>query len=201
MVGVDVIMSAVAVDRAIVGVRDDQSGGGSKKDGGEVSPLEAVGDLYAMDGKIKQMSFVTDKHYEDLDVYLYDLRAKLTSTFVYLLDNKHDINFWASVHVRYTHATKELGNSDRIVLHSGPNMVIIPVLLDRQVDSIIDTIRDRHIIFKRNLPGLVLDEVLKTELQLAEYIPLGGLKFPQRPTFLAKKQAIINFKNRDNRGF
>ena len=82
MVGVDVIMSAVAVDRAIVGVRDDQSGGVSKRVGGEVAPHDSVGDLYAMDGTINQMAFVSVKHYSDLDDYLHDLRAKLTSTFL-----------------------------------------------------------------------------------------------------------------------
>ena len=56
----DVNMSeGVVLDRAIGGMSDDQSGGGSKKD---VSPLEAVGHLYAMDGKIKQVPFVSDKH-------------------------------------------------------------------------------------------------------------------------------------------
>ena len=57
------------------GVSDAQIGGGSKNDD-EVSPLEAVGHRYAMDGKIKQVSFVSDKYFSDLDVYLEHLRAK-----------------------------------------------------------------------------------------------------------------------------
>ena len=55
-------MTGDAVDRAVGVVRDDKSGGGLKEHGGEVSPLEAVGHLYAMDDTIKQMSFVSDKH-------------------------------------------------------------------------------------------------------------------------------------------
>ena len=73
-----------------------QIGGGSK-DGGEVCPLEALGHRYAMDGKIKQVSFVSDKHSTDLDVYLEYLRAKLTRTFLDLLDGKKAINFWVAV--------------------------------------------------------------------------------------------------------
>ena len=60
----DVKMSVgVVLDCAIGGVSDDQSGGGLDANAAELSPLEAVGHLYAMDGTIKQMSFVTDKRH------------------------------------------------------------------------------------------------------------------------------------------
>ena len=39
-----------------------------------------------MDGTIKQMSFVSDKHYADLAVYLHDIRHKLNTTFFELLN-------------------------------------------------------------------------------------------------------------------
>ena len=93
----DVTMTGFAVDCAIGGKSDDQSGGGRKNDGGAMSPLEAVGHLYAMDGTIKQMSFLSDTHYADMDIYLDDLRAKLTTTFLELLDKKHSINLWVAV--------------------------------------------------------------------------------------------------------
>ena len=47
----------------------------------------------------------------------------------------------------------------------------------------------------------MLDEILKTDIQLVEYIPLAGLSFRELPTFLEKKHAIINVKNSDNRCF
>ena len=59
-VGADVKMPGVEVDCALGGVRDAQSGGGMKKYGGEVSPLEAVGHRYAMDSTMK-VSFVSDQ--------------------------------------------------------------------------------------------------------------------------------------------
>ena len=61
------------MDSALGGVSGDQIGGGSMK---EVSPLEAVGHRYALDGTIKQMTFVSDKHFLNLDDYLEHLRAK-----------------------------------------------------------------------------------------------------------------------------
>ena len=84
--------------------------------------------------------FVSDKHYFDLDIYLDDLREKLTSTFLELLHTQHGINLWVAVHVRYTNPTKVLGNSDSIVLHSGPNIVTSPLVLERKLDSLIDTL-------------------------------------------------------------
>ena len=57
--GEDVKMSRLPVNRAIGGVSDDQSGEGLDANAAEVSPLETVGHLYAMDDTIKQMSFVT----------------------------------------------------------------------------------------------------------------------------------------------
>ena len=54
-------------ESAIVGGSESQIRGGSKKDGGDVSPLEALGHRYAMDRKIKQVSIVSDKHFIDLD--------------------------------------------------------------------------------------------------------------------------------------
>ena len=147
------------------------------------------------------MTFVSDKLFSDLDVYLDHLRAKLTSTFLDMMDEKHGINFWVAVYVRYTHPTKDLGDQDTIILHSGKRIVTSSVVLDKQLDSLIDTIRERHISFNRNVSGLVLDEILKTDLQLVEYVPLAGLKFRELPTFLEKKHAIINVKNTDNRCF
>ena len=86
--GVHAKMSGDELDTALAGVTAAQIGGGSKKDGGVLSPLEAVGHRYAMDGKIKQVSFVSDKHYSDLDIYEEHLRAKLTTTILDLLDGK-----------------------------------------------------------------------------------------------------------------
>ena len=80
-------MQGVTVDG---GVTAAQIYGGSKDD--EVSPLESVGHWYAMDGKIKQVSFVSEKHFSDLDVYM-EHRAELTTTFLDMLDNKQGMNF------------------------------------------------------------------------------------------------------------
>ena len=68
--------------------------------------------------------------------------------------------------MRYTHPTKDLGDLYTIVLHSGKRIITSPVVLHKQLDALIDTIRERHIIFNRNLSGLVLDEILKTDIHV-----------------------------------
>ena len=57
MEGVNAKMLGEEMDSALGGVSGDQNGGGSKKD---ESPLEAVRHRYALDGTIKQMTFVSD---------------------------------------------------------------------------------------------------------------------------------------------
>ena len=88
-----------------------------------------------------------------------------------------------------------------MVLHSGKRIVPSPILLAKQDDSLIDTRRERHITFNRNLYGLVLDEILKTDIQLGEYLHLTALMFQDLPPFLEKKHAIIKVKNTYNRCF
>ena len=47
----------------------------------------------------------------------------------------------------------------------------------------------------------MLNEFIKTDIQLAEYIPLPGLKFRELPNYLAKKNALVNVQNTDNSCF
>ena len=172
--GHEVKMSSVGVDCAIGGFTDDLMCAWPKKD---VSPLDSVGQLYAMDGAIKQMSFISDKHYADLQFCLDDLPAKLTAIFLELLDSKHSTNFWVAIHVPYTYPAKDRGNTDTIVLHSGTNKVTSPLLLVRKLDSLIDNLRESQINFTHYLSGLGFDDILKTDLQLAKYLRHAGLKF------------------------
>ena len=67
----------------------------------DVSPLEAVGLRYALYVTMKQVTYLSDKHFSDLVVNIEDFLANLATTFLDLLDTKHGINFWVAVIVRY----------------------------------------------------------------------------------------------------
>ena len=56
-------------------------------------------------------------------------------------------------------------------------------------------------MFHRNLRGADVDEILKTDLQVAKEIPLQVLKYRQLPQFLTQKHAINNGKYSANRCF
>ena len=75
------------------------------------------------------------------------------------------------------------------------------LVLDRQLDTRLDTLRERHITLHRNLSHLPFDEILQTDLQLAEYIPLAGLMFRELPHVIAEKHAIIIVQNVETRCF
>ena len=191
----------------VSGARDNRVliGGGGNMAGlirdDDLSPLKTVGERYSIDGKIVQVTLISDKHYSDLDVYLEDLRNKLMSTFTNILDSKHGINFFVAIHVRYTHPTNDQRNREPTILHSGKRIITSTLVLHRQLDSLINILRERNIRFNQERSGLVLEEILKTDLKVVEYVPLAGLKFRQLPPFLASKQAIINVNNTDNRCF
>ena len=48
---------------------------------------------------------------------------------------------------------------------------------------------------------MVLSDVLAFRYKVCEFLPLVGREYKQLPTFLAKKKAIINVRNTDNRCF
>ena len=118
-----------------------------------------------------------------------------------MLDGKQAINFWVADYVRYSQPTKDLSDTEPIVLHSWNRSITSPVGLDKQLDTLIDALRDRHFKFNRNLSDLVVDEIIKSDLHLREIIPLARFKFLELPTFLDKNHAIINVKNIDNQCF
>ena len=60
-----------------------------------------------MDGKVIQLTFVSDRTYSDLHNYLDDLPTKLVTTFRTMFDSIQDSNFLVAVYVPYINSTKE----------------------------------------------------------------------------------------------
>ena len=67
------------------------------------------------------------------------------------------------------------------------------------MESILDTRLQRDSKFNCYLSGLVLEEIINSEVHLVEVIRLARLKFRAQPDFLDKKRAIITIKNTANR--
>lgn len=80
-----------------------------------------------------------------------------------------------------------------------------PVIHASGVDGVVQTLteqlHERYINFVREGSGLVLRQLLRTEANFARYTPLTGSGFVELPPYLARKKAIVNVRNIDNRCF
>ena len=86
-------------------------------------------------------------------------------------------------------------------LHSGKRRLIHETELDSILDEITQAILIRNAHFNRQNSGLVLDDILNFRFKITEFNPLSGRGYQELPQFLAKKHAIINVKNSDERCF
>ena len=64
----------------------------------------------------------------------------LTSTFLEMIENKHVVNFAVAVYARNTHSSKDLGEKDSNVLHRAKRIIKSPVVFEKQLESLIQTI-------------------------------------------------------------
>ena len=83
---------------------------------------------------MKQVSFLSEKHFSDLALYLEHFPAKLAPTFLDMIEDKYGIQFCVAVFVRYTEPSTDLADLDRIVLHSGKRIVTSPLVLYKEMD-------------------------------------------------------------------
>ena len=94
-----------------------------------------------------------------------------------MFEIKKTINCRVADYVRYNDHRKDFADREPIVLHRWKRVMPSPKVIDRQIDYLIDPSRQSHIKFNRTLSGLVLDEILMSDLQGVEVIPLAGLMF------------------------
>ena len=55
--------------------------------------------------------------------------------------------------------------------------------------------------FERDGSGWSIDQILKMEVNTVEYVPLSGSSFFPLPPKIAKKRAILNIQNSDQKCF
>lgn len=162
------ILEGVAMDRAIGRLNARQIGRGSMKYvEGRVSSRWPI-DMRSTARRSCGLSL------DVLDVYLHRN------------DAQQALNCWVALLVRFTHPKRI--SATLIIINSGKRTVIGPLVMAPQRQSITDICRESHILFNLKLSGLVLDEIVKTDLQEAENILLTGGMFGQHPHFLAQKK-------------
>ena len=156
---------------------------------------------HSLEGSIGQVTLISNKHEKNLEHYLVALNKKLCTYFKSTLLNHKAICFWTAIHVKYDHPSKDSKKMSPVILHSGKQVLTCAEILPQQLDEVMKILRQRNANFNQLNSGLILDEILRTDVKVVDYLPLMGLKFRELPPFLSKKRAIINVQNTDNRCF
>ena len=117
------------------------------------------------------------------------------------LDKMKGLSFWISVQVRYTHPAREVKDMKPQYLHTGKRRLMNHEELAEKLDAMVGAILLHNVLFVRQSSGLVLADVLSFRFKVCEYLPLVGRAYKELPIFLAKKKAIVNVQNTDNRCF
>ena len=115
------------------------------------------------------------------------------------LDKMKRLSFWISVNVRYTHPAREVKDMKPQYLHTGKRRLMNHEELQEKLDAMVGPILLHNAHFVRQSSGLVLADVLSFRFKVCEFLPLVGRAYKELPTFLAKKHAIVNVQNTDNR--
>ena len=117
------------------------------------------------------------------------------------LDKMKGLSFWISLQVRYNHPAREVKDMKPQYLHTSKRRLINHEELEEKLDAMLGTILLHNAHFVRQSSRLVLPDVLTFRFKASEFLPLVGREYKQLPTFLAKKKAIVKFRNTDNKCF
>ena len=156
---------------------------------------------HSLGGSVEHVTLISKKQEKNLDLYLAALSKRLSIYFQATLLNHKAICFWTAIHVKYGHPNKDVKNITPVILHTGKQVLTSAEILPQQLEEVMKILLQRNVNFNRLNSGLVLDEILKADVKVVDYLPLCGLKFRELPPFLSKKHAIINVQNADNRCF
>ena len=117
---------------------------------------------------------------------------------------------WMTVQVEYE-PVNFMANNQRFeqYLSAAPTRIFkcggtVLAFANPYIDSLrilTDRIREFNAKFIRDKSGLRLASVLQFTLKMVKYAPLEGRGWQPLPEFLAKKEAIINIRNTDERCF
>ena len=154
-------------------------------------------------GTLRAARFRRVKPLNDMELFLADLMKLLTVRLLSILTAFQPIRVGVCVYVMYEKVLKPEETPIRGFLRTSLTMLMNKHAVMKVVHSIIETVRSRHINFMRESSGLRLKEVQDIDLYSANVNPLAhvGEGFARLPNFLAKKKAIVNVQNRDNRCF
>lgn len=165
--------------------------------------FEPEEDNVGFDGLLSFKKFRSRQVFNDLEQFLEKLRSLLLAETNAAVVRHRNVKVAVCVHAVYEKVTKP----EAAPIHGYLRTHLLAVLgtpsIAQVVETILASVRMRHVNFMRESSGLRLKEVSVADLYFSKYNPFGraGGKFVDVPNFLARKKAIVNVKNQDNRCF
>ena len=152
-------------------------------------------------GVLTEIEFKPARNCTSLTKYLETLNVKLSKRLEKMVEEKRGLKVFYSIRAFYA-KIREGSARFEAFLHTTMCRVTsiagIPALLQRFEDQILD----RNANYMRNGSGLIIDEISDCRLSVATFAPFAsGSSFAPLPTFLARKEAVVNVRNKDNRCF
>lgn len=149
----------------------------------------------------------------DLDIALYWFCKEAAIDVDFNVFEFHSAKIWINIRAQYESANPLDANAKKFeaTLSANPTVIGYHPLRDsnpsnpnnpyrRALRILADRVLRYHANYIREKSGLVLTRIINCTLCIIKYNPIGAA-YAKLPSFLAKKKAIINVRNHDNRCF
>ena len=147
--------------------------------------------------------FVRSAATDNMEQFLMELVQPMEQYITSMVRRFHSIRVAVFLHPTYA----KVSNTGPIaipsftpVLRTKLNAVLRTRAIPQLLHSVLETLRSRHATYMRKSSGLRLEEITTAEVQIAKvkYMVYTGQAYAPLPSFLAKKNAVVNVQNTDN---
>ena len=156
----------------------------------------------AFGGLVQDVTYDPKPHpQKDLAVFLAAIMSKIKPILEQAINDKKGVAFWISVQVKYSDPSKNSKEMRFPYLHSGQRRLVHLPEMDSVLEEITQSILIHHTNFINQNSTLAIEDIKNFRFKKAEFIPIAGRGNRVLPPFLARKRAIINVQNSDERCF
>ena len=180
-------------EELIQSVQSNQSGAGGRR-------LSFTPKLRgtAFKNHLRDVEFYPDNPTSDILEFLLASEQAVKKEIQEQLEVHHGVKCWLILKVQY----KEMVNKTKIdPVYIRSNAFTVHSVKPIDFHSIAEEMLNSNANHLRNKSGLTVDEVLRLDLQMAEYNPLSGGSYKPLPKFIRNKHIIVNVNNTDERCF
>jgi len=156
--------------------------------------------LPSINGCLYRYRVEPDTPTDDVFAFYEESRGAITDSLKAELAKKRGVKFWICTSVTYRDSVDETKTIP------GYHCSKADILLsDGQIDEALNKAREKikknSEEFQEKGSAWVVAQVGGIDIHIAKYRPLRASSFKKLPTYIAKKEAIVNPKNRDQRCF